>query len=121
MRRQPFVEGNGTLFFADQEGKLADLTEGTPVSLQLTVDRKSALSVRVQGAGVQGTLKGYDAGNSTITVTVKENGAVVDKSFTVVKDARLVDLTEGQPVRLQLSVFDKNKVAAAQGHKGDEK
>lgn len=104
----------------DQEGKLADLAEGTRVLLQLTVNRASALSIRVEGAGVQGTLKSYDAGTSALTVTVKENGSVMDKAFTLLKGARLVDLIEGQPVQLQLSVFDITKVVSAQGHKGNE-
>src|SRR5262249_31820833 len=102
----------------DREGKLSDLTDGTPVGLQLSVfDRKTVLSIRVQGASVQGTLKGVDVGNSTITVTVKEDAQVVDKTYSVDKDARidggkLGDLTAGTAVALTLSVFDKTKVVA---------
>ncbi len=101
----------------DKEGKLADLAEGTHVQLRLSVDRKTALCVRVQGAGVHGRFKSYDANTRTITIEVKEDGALVDKSFTVAKEARLNDLTEGSIVNLRLSVFDKDLVVAAQGKK----
>jgi hypothetical protein len=101
----------------DKEGKLDDLTEGTPVLVHMSVDRKRALEIRPQGETVQGTLKGYDAGNLTIGVTVKENGAVVEKSYTVAKEARLTDLSDGAPVALRLSVFDKKTVVEAHGLK----
>jgi RNA polymerase sigma factor (sigma-70 family) len=101
----------------DKEGKLEDLTEGTPVLVHLSVDRARALEVRPTGATVAGTLKGYDSGNMTLTVTVKEDGSLVDKSFTVAKDARLNDLTEGSPVAARLSVFDKKMVVEAHGLK----
>jgi hypothetical protein len=104
----------------DEEGKLADLTEGTSVLVQLSVDRTKALSIRVLAQSIQGTLKGYDNGNRTITILVKEDGNLVEKSFPVAKDARVVDLTEGAGVTLQLSVFDKKTVVAAQGKKGGE-
>src|SRR5262249_23318291 len=81
----------------DKEGKLSDLTEGTPVNLQLSVDRKSALEVRVQGASVRGSVKGVDIGNNTITLTLKEDAQIVDKTFSVDKnvrmDGKLSDLT----------------------------
>lgn len=100
-----------------QEGKLTDLTEGTSVSLQLTVDQKRALLAQVRGASIQGEVKGVDVGNNTITVTLKEDGQVVEKTYTVHKEARveggkLTDLTAGTPVALQMSVFDKKEVVA---------
>lgn len=72
-----------------QEGKLTDLTEGTSVSLQLTVDQKRALLAQVRGASIQGEVKGVDVGNNTITVTLKEDGQVVEKTYTVHKEARV--------------------------------
>jgi hypothetical protein len=49
----------------------------------------------------------------TVTVEVKEDGQLVDKNYTLVKDARLEgDLTAGAGVTLQVSVFDKTKVVA---------
>jgi RNA polymerase sigma factor (sigma-70 family) len=100
-----------------KEGKLQDLTEGTPVLVHLSVDRTRALEVQPTGMTVSGTLKGYDSGNATLTVTVKEDGSLVDKSFTVAKDARLSDLSEGSPVHARLSVFDKKVVVEAHGLK----
>jgi Cu/Ag efflux protein CusF len=101
----------------DKEGKLDDLMDGTPILVHLSVDRKRALEIRPSGATVFGTLKGYDSGNATLTVTVKEDGSLVDKSFTVAKDARLTDLSEGSPVAARLSVFDKKTVVEAHGVK----
>jgi hypothetical protein len=69
------------------------------------------------GEGVHGTLKGYDSGNATLTVTVKESGGLVEHSYTVAKDAHLTDLSEGAPVAVRLSVFDKKVVVEAHGLK----
>ncbi len=98
-----------------QEGKLADLAEGTTVQVQQSVDRKTALSIQVRGGSLNGTVKGVDLGTNTLTVTVKEDAQVVDKALTIAKEARvdggkLTDLAEGTPVQVTLSVFDK-KVA----------
>jgi hypothetical protein len=108
-----------------QEGQLTDLAEGTVVSLKLSVaDRQKVLGVQVTGPSVSGTLKGVDAGNHQITITVKEDGNKVDKTFVMAKDGRvrtadksakgvkLTDLTEGTKVVLQLSVFDRKTVIA---------
>jgi hypothetical protein len=101
----------------DQEGKLGNLDAGTPVHVQLTVDQKRVLGIRINGVTIDGTLKGYDAGNSQITITVKEDGNLVDKSFSLIKNATVVDLTEGAAVRLRFSVIEKGKVVVAQGLK----
>jgi hypothetical protein len=99
------------------DGKLADLAEGTPVQVQLSVDRQRALGVQVHGVTLIGYLKSYDTVNNTLIVTVKEEGGAVDKTLTAVKNAQLVDLAPGTPVIVRLSVFDKDKVAAAHGAK----
>jgi RNA polymerase sigma factor (sigma-70 family) len=108
----------------DKEAELTELTEGTPVRVQPTVDRKTALTVRVQGATVHGTLKGVDVGNNTLTVTVKEDAQVVDKTLPVSKEARLdgklADLPAGSRVSLQMSVFDKNVIVGVHVHKEGE-
>ncbi|HXG10763.1 MAG TPA: sigma-70 family RNA polymerase sigma factor [Gemmataceae bacterium] len=108
----------------DKEGKLSDLTPGTPVIVQLSVDRKTALNIRVLGASIQGRVKGVDAGSNTITVTLKEDAQIVDKTFNLSKDVQvdgnLADLTPGTPVILQLSVFDKNKIVGIRTKKGAE-
>jgi RNA polymerase sigma factor (sigma-70 family) len=99
-----------------KEGKLADLTEGTPVVLQLSgYDRKLAVSVRASGPTLTCTVKGYDAGNNTLTVTLKEDGAVVERTFPVAKDVKvdggkLGDLAAGTQVAVRLSVADRKTV-----------
>jgi RNA polymerase sigma factor (sigma-70 family) len=109
----------------EEEGKLADLREGTMVFVLVSVvDPKTALEVRPSGRTLQGELKGADAGNGTITLTVKEEGGLVDKTLTLVKGARvsidsdkggreakLSDLTTGSRVIVRLSVFDPDKAA----------
>jgi RNA polymerase sigma factor (sigma-70 family) len=105
----------------DQEGKLADLQEGTAVLVHLNVRRDKALSVRVLGKGVFGVLRSHDAGNNTITIGVKEDGQLVDKTYTLAKDARIGNLTPGDLVNLRLSVFNKELVVSAEGrNKGSE-
>jgi hypothetical protein len=101
---------------APKEGQFSDLPAGTSVQVQLSVDRKSALGVHVLGASLHGTLKGVDAGDHTITVTVKEDDQVVDKTLTLVKNARtegvkLSELKSGQRVAVTLSVFDRTRAA----------
>jgi RNA polymerase sigma factor (sigma-70 family) len=114
----------------DQEGKLADLTEGTPVTVRVSVvDPKTALEVRPQGRSLHGELKGVDAGSNQITVTVKADAAVVDKEIALVKDARvtvedgkstreakLSDLATGSRVVVQLSVIDPTKAVRVAVH-----
>lgn len=103
-----------------QEAKLADLEENASIVVQLTVDGKRVLGVHVLGKTVLGRLVGYDAGNSTITVSIKEEGGPVEKTFSVAKDARLGDLTAGLPIHLVFSTTDKEKVVVAQTKKMDE-
>src|SRR5262249_11330508 len=75
----------------DTEGKLADLAEGTRVSIRQTVDRKTALEIRVHGATIHGTLTGIDTGNNTVTVSYKGDSGLVEKTFKLGKGAK----TEG--------------------------
>lgn len=91
---------------APKEAKLSDLKAGTQVHIQLTVDRKRALSVQPLGKSVQGTLKGIDKGNQTVTVEYKDN-TLVEKSFTLSKSARVDEnAAVGDRVNVRLSVFD---------------
>jgi RNA polymerase sigma factor (sigma-70 family) len=109
----------------DQEGKLGDLTGGTPVQVRVSaVDPKTVLEVRPQGQVYFGELKGIDAAKSQITIAVKEDGQLVDKQMTLLKEARvlfsdgltkeemrkLTDLTEGTPVQVRMSVVDPKMV-----------
>ena len=107
------------------EGKFADLTEGTPVAFELSPAKKDTITgIRVLGHTVVGSLKGVDAGTRTVIVTTKEDGSVVDKSYTLLKDARievtsgnstqagtLADLKDGDSVAVTLSVVEKEKAA----------
>jgi RNA polymerase sigma factor (sigma-70 family) len=100
-----------------KQAQLSDLAEGTGVEVQLSVDRKTALAVRVLGDSLYGPLEGVDLGNNTITLKVKEDGQLVDKTLTMLKGARvegamLNELRAGQRVVVTLSVFDKTKAAA---------
>jgi RNA polymerase sigma factor (sigma-70 family) len=115
-----------------EEGKLADLTEGTPVIVAESVAEKDgATQIRVQGHTVFGAVKGVDAGTKTVTITTKEDGTLVDKSYILVKDARievtsntgtqagtLADVREGDSIVLTLSVVDKEKAAFVRVNKG---
>jgi RNA polymerase sigma factor (sigma-70 family) len=108
----------------DQEAKLTDLTEGTRVVLTVSaLDKKTVLAIRVQGEPLHGTVKAVDVGNNNLTVTVKENGMLVDKTLALVKGARLEgnlgDIAPGSRVVVQLSVFDKTKAVAVQVQKND--
>jgi hypothetical protein len=98
---------------APKEGTIADLAEGVSVHVQVSVDRKRALGIQIQGASLHGTLKSYDAGNKTLTVTVKEDAQIVDKDLTLVEGARIEgELTADSRVAVTLSVYDKSKAAA---------
>jgi RNA polymerase sigma factor (sigma-70 family) len=105
--------------FKDQEGKLSDLTEGTRAVLKVSaLDQKTVLEIRLEGEPLHGTVKAVDVGNNTITITVKENAGLVEKTLVLVKDARidgnLGDIAPGTRVIVQVSVFDKTKAARVQ-------
>ena len=51
-------DGIGKKGDAPREGTTDNLTEGARVTLQLSVDRKTALGVRIEGDSLDGTLKG---------------------------------------------------------------
>ena len=109
-------DGLGKKGDAPKEGKLADVSEGSPVTVHLSgYDRTQAVGVRVSGPTYSATLKGVDVGNNTITVTVKEDGGLVDKTLTLSKDVRLdgvklSDLASGTPVSIRLAVTDHKTV-----------
>jgi RNA polymerase sigma factor (sigma-70 family) len=106
-------DGLGKKGDTPKEGTLADLTEGTPVHIQLSVNRKKALGVHIHGQTLNGTLKAYDAGNKALTVTVKEDAQVVDKDLKLAENARIDgNPTQGDRVSVTLSVHDKGVAAA---------
>lgn len=101
---------------ADQEGKLADLIEGTSVWLQLTVDRQRVLSVRVIGKTIHASFKALDLEKSTITVIEKIDGQQVEKGYTLAKGVMIEgDPKENRRVDIRLSVFDPNIVTHVHG------
>jgi RNA polymerase sigma factor (sigma-70 family) len=99
-----------------REAALGDLAADTHIQVQLSVDRKTALGVRVMGTTLLGRVASVDVGNNTVTISLKEDGGLVDKTFTLVKDARiegakLNELQAGTNVSVTLSVFDKSQAA----------
>ncbi len=104
----------------EKEGTLADLVDGTGVVVQLSVDRETALGARILGEVIHCTLKGYDSGTRTLTVTVKEDGQLVDKDLKLAEGARVEgELTPGAPVDVTRSVENKEVVAAVRVRKDD--
>ena len=102
---------------APKEGSLSDISEGTPVSIRQSVDRKLALQIDVHGKSVHGTLKSLDTGSNTLTVTVKEDAQIVEKTFTIAKDARVDSgAVAGKTVTVQISVFDKTVATGVHVH-----
>src|SRR5262249_20855153 len=104
------------------EGKLTDLAAGTPVSLQLSVDRKTAENIVVHAPNASGEVKSADPARSTITITGagKNQG---EKTCTLAGDVKVLmptqrkgeappegkvaDLTAGTLVSLTLSLDGK--------------
>jgi RNA polymerase sigma factor (sigma-70 family) len=109
-------DGIGKKGDAPKEGKMADVAEGLPVWVQLSgYDKTHAVSVRVSGPSLSGTLKNVDIGNNALTVTVKEDAQIVDKTLTLSKEvhvdgAKLTDLVGGERVSVRLSVTDRKTV-----------
>lgn len=110
----------------DQEGQLADVSAGTSVNLRLSVlEPKTALVVRLHGPSLNGTVKGVDFGSNTLTLTVKEDAQIVDKTLPLSKEVRveggnLTDLTAGSRVALTLSVLDRKTVVSVRRFKEDK-
>jgi RNA polymerase sigma factor (sigma-70 family) len=92
------VAGDAKVFLDDgtgdklgfQEGRLADLSEGVPVTLRLSEDQK-VVRIWAEGPSIQGALKAADAVKGTITATVSltKGEPATDKTFAVAKNARL--------------------------------
>jgi hypothetical protein len=113
-----------------EEGKLEELTEGTTVALTLSRDKTQVLNIHVEGPTVFGRVKSVDGGSETITVSVKEEGQIAEKTFPLAKGApiavhdgekdragNLSDLSEGMNISLRLSVFDKKTAVAVRASK----
>lgn len=97
-----------------KEGSLSDLVEGLVVSVHLDKDRRTAQTMHVHGPTVRGTIRGYDAGTRTLTIQVKEDGQLVEKSYRLAGNARIEgELSVGETVHIRLSVFDRATAVAA--------
>lgn len=113
-----------------KEAKLADLSEGTIVTLSLAAGQKDVVeSIVAEGPAVRGQLKAVDAKKGTLTVTLapsRREEAEEEKTYAVdagteiavddgrgrrfsIREAKLEDLAAGAAVNLRLSL-DKKKV-----------
>ncbi|MCI0464455.1 MAG: sigma-70 family RNA polymerase sigma factor [Gemmataceae bacterium] len=107
-----------------KEIKLADLKQRARVSLKLSPDQKTALSISVLGQALTAQVKSVDAVKSTVTVTIDNvRKGKFDKTHPVAKDARvtldgkqakLADLKEGATLVFTLSAEDNNTVIQVQ-------
>jgi hypothetical protein len=116
--------GRGGLF---KEVKLADLSQGTVVSLSLSADQKAVEGLVAEEPVVRGVLKSVDPAKNTLTVAGQPRGreqAAEDTTYAVApdaeiavddgrgrrlsfKEARLSDLASGAVVVLRLSLDRK--------------
>ena len=74
---------------APTPGKLADVTPGTSVSLQLSSDKTTVTHILVQGEHLNGTVKAVDAAAKTITVEKKDKSGATERTAAVHADARI--------------------------------
>lgn len=106
------------------EGKLADVTPGTEVTLQLEADKKTVAGIVARGPTLHGQVKFVDASRGTIKVSWKESQGVTEKTFALAKkgkillndglsktdrdrEGKLADLAEGTLVLVSVSVDRK--------------
>jgi hypothetical protein len=113
-----------------QEGSLDDLAAGTAVLLQLAPDGAVAGLRVLAGPAMSGIVKSVDPAKNTLTLTVKENAGLVEKTLDLApnvrivladalskakdqpkakthEDGQLADLTSGLQVTLQMSIDRK--------------
>jgi RNA polymerase sigma factor (sigma-70 family) len=112
----------GKLGFA--EGKLADLTAGTTVTVRLAEDGNTVLRIWAEGPTIHGVLKKVEADRRTVTVTftARKGEAEGDGTFEVLPEAsiviqgrgkgasevvKLADLPGGAIITLKLSADHK--------------
>jgi RNA polymerase sigma factor (sigma-70 family) len=107
---------------------LKDLVKGTPVMLQLSVDGKTVAGIHFLSPSLHVALKSVDTTKGTITVTMKEEGGLVEKTFALTKgvmarvadsldnqEVKPADLEEETPVALRLS-RDRKTVLGIMAH-----
>ena len=64
-------------------------TRQSIASLDLASSPRLKVRIMDHWDNLNGTIKGYDSGNATLTVSVKEDGQLVDKALTVAKEAKI--------------------------------
>jgi RNA polymerase sigma factor (sigma-70 family) len=112
-----------------QQGKLADLSEGVGVTLQLAVDGKTVVRISARGPAIYGRVKTLDSGKKTITIAYKGEGGMLEKTFALMKgvkiglptgkkgqEGKVNDVAKGMDVTLNLSV-DKKTVRGITIHR----
>ena len=114
-----------------EEHKLADLTEGTPVTLQFSpADRTTVTGITASGRTITAIVQSVDADKSTVTIQWGDK----EQTLAVAKDVKVVvsdgDKEEGLPaegtlsdligmkVSLYVSVFEPKTVTAIRLTKG---
>jgi RNA polymerase sigma factor (sigma-70 family) len=99
--------------------KLADLKKGSRVTLRLSEDQKSAVSVSVSGATLTAPLKSVDATKSTVTIVTETRQGKQDRTLQVAKGAKLLidgkeaqlgDLKAGTPLVFTFAAAEANTV-----------
>jgi hypothetical protein len=93
-------------FFPVREAKLGDVPVGAVVTVKLSPDQASAVSVHAEGPSVSGALKGIDAGKGTVIIVIGggRGTEAEEKSYTVAKDAKVwVDGVESKFADLKVS------------------
>src|SRR5262249_30470535 len=112
----------------EKEGRLADVSPGTPVDLDLSADQKSVRAVHVHGRSLRGTVKAVDPARNGLTLTVKGEGGPQEKTVTLLdgarvllddglvkggaKEGKLADLGEGIAVLVNLSAGEKDRAVS---------
>jgi hypothetical protein len=82
-------------------GLLASVPAEAVASIRLSADGKTAVSILVEGPSIRGKVKGVDADQRTITVTVQvDKNNTEDRSYSLAPDARLATQIYGVPVKL---------------------
>jgi len=81
----------------------------------------AVLNIRVPGPTLDALWQAADSTKNTITVTVKEGGKLVDKTFPLGKHSKIDPaVAPGGRVLLQFSAVDKSKVVLVQAVSDDD-
>jgi RNA polymerase sigma factor (sigma-70 family) len=115
------VAKNSQIVIDGKEGRLADVPVGANISLKLSVDQKTVLSLSAEGARFSGSVKAVDAGKNSLTLTIFVNKGEPgeEKTFAVVKDvvvsidgknAKLAELPVEAVASIKLSPDQKSVI-----------